>query len=37
MSNVSNGITKKRLAAYLSGILALAVVVCEIIGEFATP
>jgi len=31
--SVNAGISKKRLAAYLSSILALAVVVCQIIGD----
>jgi len=37
MSNVSNGISKKRLAAYLSSALAVALVICQIIGEIGTP
>jgi len=27
------GISKKRLTAYLSSVLAIAIVVCQIIGE----
>jgi len=37
MSNDTKPISKKRLAAYLSSAMAVAVVICQIIGDIGAP